>query len=441
MQVAVSELAAVLGADLGGDPSVVVDGVGNDTRSLRPGSLFVALVAERDGHEFVPAAAAAGAAAALVARPLDVDLPQLIVDDPASSLLGLGTWARGVLTVPVIGITGSVGKTTTKDLLASVFARLGPTAASERSFNNEVGVPLTLFNTDRDAVVVIVEMGARGVGHIELLCEVAAPTAAVVTAVTAAHMETFGSLEAIAAAKGELVEALPSNGLAVLNADDPLVAEMASRTAASVLTFGDAGDVRASRVELADDLRARFVLHSPWGSEPVRLGVRGAHNVSNALAAAAAAMGSGETLGMGLGEVVSGLADEALSPWRMELMTSPEGARILNDSYNANPASMRAALRALASLPARRRVAVLGPMAELGEGGPAEHLAVAGVAAELGIEVVAVGTDDYGIAPVGDVVAALGQLDGDVAVLVKASRAGGLEAVAAQLAGRTRRSQ
>lgn len=441
MQVAVSELAAVLGADLGGDPSVVVDGVGNDTRALRPGSLFVALVAERDGHEFVPAAAAAGAAAALVARPLDVDLPQLIVDDPASSLLGLGTWARGVLTVPVIGITGSVGKTTTKDLLASVFARLGPTAASERSFNNEVGVPLTLFNADRDAVVVIVEMGARGVGHIELLCEVAAPTAAVVTAVTAAHMETFGSLEAIAAAKGELVEALPSNGLAVLNADDPLVAEMASRSAASVLTFGDAGDVRASQVELADDLRARFVLHSPWGSEPVRLGVRGAHNVSNALAAAAAAMGSGETLGMGLGEVVSGLADEALSPWRMELMTSPEGARILNDSYNANPASMRAALRALASLPARRRVAVLGPMAELGEGGPAEHLAVAGVAAELGIEVVAVGTDDYGIAPVGDVVAALGPLDGDVAVLVKASRAGGLEAVAAQLAGRTRRSQ
>ena len=431
----------MLGADLGGDPSVVVDGVGNDTRSLRPGSLFVALVAERDGHEFVPAAAAAGAAAALVARPLDVDLPQLIVDDPASSLLGLGRWARGALAVPVIGITGSVGKTTTKDLLASVFARLGPTAASERSFNNEVGVPLTLFNTDRDAVVVIVEMGARGVGHIELLCEVAAPTAAVVTAVTAAHMETFGSLEAIAAAKGELVEALPSNGLAVLNADDPLVAEMASRSAASVLTFGDAGDVRASQVELADDLRARFVLHSPWGSEPVRLGVRGAHNVSNALAAAAAAMGSGETLGMGLGEVVSGLADEALSPWRMELMTSPEGARILNDSYNANPASMRAALRALASLPARRRVAVLGPMAELGEGGPAEHLAVAEVAAELGIEVVAVGTDDYGIAPVGDVVAALGPLDGDVAVLVKASRAGGLEAVAAQLAGRTRRSQ
>lgn len=441
MQVAVSELAAVLGADLGGDPSVVVDGVGNDTRSLRPGSLFVALVAERDGHEFVPAAAAAGAAAALVARPLDVDLPQLIVDDPASSLLGLGRWARGALAVPVIGITGSVGKTTTKDLLASVFARLGPTAASERSFNNEVGVPLTLFNTDRDAVVVIVEMGARGVGHIELLCEVAAPTAAVVTAVTAAHMETFGSLEAIAAAKGELVEALPSNGLAVLNADDPLVAEMASRSAASVLTFGDAGDVRASQVELADDLRARFVLHSPWGSEPVRLGVRGAHNVSNALAAAAAAMGSGETLGMGLDEVVSGLADEARSPWRMELMTSPEGARILNDSYNANPASMRAALRALASLPARRRVAVLGPMAELGEGGPAEHLAVAEVAAELGIEVVAVGTDDYGIAPVGDVVAALGPLDGDVAVLVKASRAGGLEAVAAQLAGRTRRSQ
>lgn len=431
----------MLGADLGGDPSVVVDGVGNDTRALRPGSLFVALVAERDGHEFVPAAAAAGAAAALVARRLDVDLPQLIVDDPASSLLGLGTWARGMLTVPVIGITGSVGKTTTKDLLASVFARLGPTAASERSFNNEVGVPLTLFNADRDAVVVIVEMGARGVGHIELLCEVAAPTAAVVTAVTAAHMETFGSLEAIAAAKGELVEALPSNGLAVLNADDPLVAEMASRSAASVLTFGDAGDVRASQVELADDLRARFVLHSPWGSEPVRLGVRGAHNVSNALAAAAAAMGSGETLGMGLDEVVSGLADEALSPWRMELMTSPEGARILNDSYNANPASMRAALRALASLPARRRVAVLGPMAELGEGGPAEHLAVAEVAAELGIEVVAVGTDDYGIAPVGDVVAALGPLDGDVAVLVKASRAGGLEAVAAQLAGRTRRSQ
>ncbi len=441
MQACVKELAEALGAEVWGDPSVIVRGAANDTRSMRPGQLFVALRAERDGHHFVDAARVAGAAAALVEHRVDVELSQLLVGDTARSLLRLGAWARSRLTCPVIGVTGSVGKTTTKDMLASIHLTVGPVAASERSFNNEVGVPLTLFDADPDAVVAVVEMGARGAGHISLLCEVALPTTAVVTAVTAAHVETFGSLDAIAAAKGELVQSLPHDGLAVLNADDPLVAAMAVRTTAPVLTFGDAGDVRASAVSVDSDLRARFLLESPWGSESVCLGVRGAHNVANALAAAAAALGSGATTGVGLDDVVAGLSAQARSPWRMELSTSPEGARILNDSYNANPASMKAALHALAGLTAHRRVAVLGPMAELGDSGPAEHLAVAAVAADLGIEVVAVGTSEYGTPPVEDPLEALGVLDEGVAVLVKASRAGGLEAVAAQLVGRGRRSQ
>lgn len=441
VEATLSELAALLGADVVGDPTTVVDGACNDTRELRVGALFVALVAERDGHDFVDAARSTGASAAMVSRPVPVDLPQLVVEDTAAALLRLGGWARDRLSCPVIGVTGSVGKTTTKDLLAAIFVPFGPAAASRRSFNNEVGVPLTLFDADPSAVVAVVEMGARGPGHIALLCDVAAPTTAVVTAVTAAHVETFGSLASIAEAKGELVQALPRNGLAVLNADDPPVIAMAERTAAPVLTFGDAGEVRASRIGLDAELRAGFVLHTPWGSGKVRLGVRGAHNVANALAAAAAALGSGAGIGVGVEAVAEGLSAEASSPWRMELSTSPQGARILNDAYNANPASMRAALTALASLPAARRVAVLGPMAELGESGPAEHLAVAEFAAGLGVEVVAVGTADYGIVPVDDPVAALGPIDEGVAVLVKASRAGGLETVAAQFAGRTRRSQ
>jgi UDP-N-acetylmuramoyl-tripeptide--D-alanyl-D-alanine ligase len=249
----------------------------------------------------------------------------------------------------------------------------------------------------------------------------------------------FGTVEEVAAAKGELVEALPASGTAVLNADQPLVAGMASRTSASVVTFGvDAvgagarADVTASGITIDDDLRPSFRLHSPWGDADMHLSVRGAHQVINALGAAAGAM----ACGLAVENVAAGLASATLSPWRMDLQRTPTGALVLNDAYNANPTSMTAALRSLASLPARRRVAVVGVMAELGPSGPAEHRRMAELARELGIELIAIGTSYYGARVVENVDGALAELaglaDGD-AVLVKGSRVAGLETLAARL--------
>lgn len=433
MRFAYSELVTELSATPHGPVSrdAEIDGLSIDSRLLRPGQLFAAVRGERDGHEFVGAAMQAGAAAVLVEHNVDV-APALLVDDVPVALAAFARHARARLPERVVGITGSVGKTTTKDLLASVLATTYRTAASERSFNNELGVPLTLCNAPDDTEATVIEMGARGAGHIAMLCEMARPTVGVVTAVEAVHTELMGGLEQIALAKGELVEAVPADGMAVLNADNALVAAMADRCAGRVLTFGDSGEVRAEGVAVDDELRARFELVSPWGRAPVELGVRGVHNVSNALAAAAVGLG----LGIDPEQVAQGLAVAHSSPWRMELRTTTSGARVLNDAYNAGPASVAAALRSLAMLDARRRVAVLGLMAELGEQAPSEHLRIAELCDELGIELVAVGTDLYGVAGLQGVdaaIEALGELgDGD-AVLVKGSRVAGLERVAAAL--------
>ncbi|MFM7062504.1 MAG: UDP-N-acetylmuramoyl-tripeptide--D-alanyl-D-alanine ligase [Actinomycetes bacterium] len=434
MRFTTEELAAGLVADLVGPPGQV-DGVGIDSRTLLPGQLFVALRADRDGHEFVPAAVAGGAAAVLVDHPLDgTTAPQLVVADTAAAMERLADLARDRLPDRVVGITGSVGKTTTKDLLATVLRLQGPVAASERSFNNELGVPVTLANGPDDAWAAVVEMGARGRGHIEFLCRMARPTVGVVTAVEAVHTELMGSVEDIAVAKRELVESLPADGTAVLNADNPHVAAMASATSARTVMFGDAGEVRAHDVQVDADLRASFRLESPWGSVPVSLGVRGVHNVGNALAAAATAL----VLDVPLARVVEGLAVPPASPWRMDLRRAASGATVLNDAYNAGPASMAAALRSLVALEADRRVAVLGVMAELGDRSAEEHAQVGALARELGVELVAVGTDLYGVEPVDDVdaaVAAVGEVGPGTAVLVKGSRVAGLERVAAALLG------
>ena len=423
-------MAEAAGGDLAG-PEVEVDGATVDSRAVRGGELFVPVVAARDGHDFVPAALAAGAAAYLTSRP-PVGGTAVVVADTAAALTRLGAAARARLPDRVVGITGSVGKTSVKDLLAAVLARPFRTAASPRSFNNELGLPLTLLNAPADAEAVVLEMGARGRGHIAALCEVARPTVGVVTTVGMAHTELFGSVEEVAVAKGELVEALPPSGTAVLNADQPLVAAMAGRTRATVVRFGAAGDVRAEHVEVGDDLRARFTLVSPWGAVPVRLAARGEHQVANALAAAAAAVAAGATLD----DVAAGLSEAAVSAWRMELVTAPSGAVVLNDAYNANPVSTAAALRSLARLPARRRVAVLGGMAELGEGSAAAHREVGDLARSLGVRIVAVGAPDYGGEDVPDLAAALAALgpvgEGD-AVLVKGSRVHGLERLAETL--------
>ena len=326
----------------------------------------------------------------------------------------------------VVGVTGSVGKTSVKDLLAAALAARWRTTASAGSFNNELGVPLTLLGAPGDTQALVVEMGARGAGHVAELCAVARPAVGVVTRVAAVHTETFGTIDDVATAKSELVAALPASGVAVLNAADPRVAAMARHTAARVVMFGEAGDVRAEDVTLDDELRATFRLASPWGSGIVRLGARGLHMVENALAAAAAAL----VCDVALDDVAAALGHAGVSRWRMELATLPSGARLLNDAYNANPVSMAAALRALAGLPARRRVAVLGLMAEIGPSSESEHRAVGDLARDLGVEVVALGVPAYGGTPVADLadaVAALGDLGPDDAVLLKGSRVAGLE--------------
>lgn len=435
-------------ADDPGRDATGLSSVSIDSRALAPGALFVAIRADRDGHDWIAAAVAAGAGGVLAdeawARSPERDrfhppaVPLIVVADTSQALLDLGRAARDRLAAAVVGITGSVGKTSTKDLTAAALGTALRTAASERSFNNELGVPLTLSNAPADTAAAVIEMGARGSGHIRELCRVARPQVGVVTAVVAAHTEAFGDLEAVAAAKAELVEALPAAGTAILNGDDPRVRAMAGRTSARVLTYsiGGAGvgraDLVAERIEVDTELRARFVARTPWGSQTVRLAVHGAHQVGNALAALAVA----GTVGVPVTLAAEALAHTSISPWRMELGRTVAGAVLLNDAYNANPASMKAALEALATLPARRRVAVLGPMAELGARSAAEHAAVADLARRMGVEVLAVGTDAYGapaVAGIDAAVATLGSLGPSDAVLVKASRVAGLERLAARL--------
>ena len=430
MRLRTSELAAAVGGRLSG-PDVTVDGACQDSRAVRRGNLFVPLLAERDGHEFIGAALAAGAVAYLTAGAIEGGTA-IVVDDTMRALQAAGRHARTKLPSPVFGITGSVGKTSVKDLLASILSERLATAASAQSFNNELGVPLTLLNAPDGTQAVVVEMGARGIGHIEELCSIARPTVGIVTRVAAVHTSEFGTIEDIARAKGELVEALPSRGIAILNAADRRVAAMAGRTEATVITFGDGGDVRAEDLTLDRDLRPTFVLASPWERAKVTLRVRGRHQVENALAAAAAGLAEG----IGEAAVVRGLERGSLSRWRMELTTAPGGAVILNDAYNANPTSVAAALESLAALPARRRIAVLGVMAELGDRAGADHAAIGALARDLDIRLVAVAAPDYGgedVDSIEDALAALGVLgDGD-AVLVKGSRVAGLERLAAAL--------
>jgi UDP-N-acetylmuramoyl-tripeptide--D-alanyl-D-alanine ligase len=471
IEMRLADVAAVTGGRLHratGDERV--NAVEFDSRAVAAGGLFLALPGERvDGHAYAAAAVASGAAGVLAAR--EVDAPAVIVPpaeravgtslddtDPdgsgAAVLAALARLAshavRALPATTVVGVTGSSGKTSTKDLLAAVLAPLGPTVAPPGSFNNELGLPWTALRADAATRHLVLEFSARGPGHIARLAAAVPPRIGVVLNVGSAHLGEFGSPAAVAAAKGELVEALPADGddacsagaphgVAVLNADDPVVAAMAARTAARVVTFGRApgADVRAEDVVL-DAGRARFTLVSAAGRAPVALRLVGEHHVGNALAAAAVALELGGTP-EGIAAALSGAAP--VSRWRMEVTDRPDGVTVVNDAYNANPESMRAALSALVALAGgtRRTWAVLGAIGELGEGSTAAHAGVAAVARELGVDVlVAVGTTDYPgarvLAGVDDAVAVLGAelAPGDV-VLVKASRAAGLERVAAGL--------
>jgi UDP-N-acetylmuramoyl-tripeptide--D-alanyl-D-alanine ligase len=428
-----TELAARLAGEQVG-PDVTVTGASIDTRTVLPGQLYVPIVAERDGHEFIRTALERGAPAYLTARE-PIGGTAIVVEDTAVALLGLGLFARERLRGGVIGVTGSVGKTTTKDLLRACLASTFEVAASERSFNNELGLPLTLLNASDDVEWVVLEMGARGAGHITRLTDIGRPDVGIVTSVAMAHVEFFGDLEGVARAKSELVAALPPTGVAVLNFDDPLVARMASVSPCPVLSYGlgDA-EVRAGSVILDGDLRPRFHLSTPWGSGEVQLALHGLQQVPNALAAAAAALWSGVPIDL----VVSALATATGSPLRMEVRRVPGDPVLVVDCYNDNPASTEAALRSIAALPAARKLALLGLMAELGTETEPEHRRVAALAAELEIEVVGYQTALYGAAQVAtrdDAVALLRALGPDDAALIKGSRVARLEEVVRRYEG------
>ena len=430
-----SEIAdAVDGRLVGAD--VTVRGVSTDSREVRAGSTFVPLLDQRDGHEFISSARLAGATCWLTSKPTETE-GEIVVEDTAKALTAWGSVARHLLPNRVVGITGSSGKTSTKDMLSAIFRCEGPVAASVKSFNNEIGVPLTLINAPDGAVAAVIEMGARGKGHIATLCAVARPTVGVIVNIGTAHRELFGSAEGTADAKSEIYDSLRGDGTSVVNHDDALYPTMRARARGQVITFSRGGaataTVVAEDVHIDDEIRASFVLRSEWGTLPVRLGARGLHQVENALAAASAAFAAGARLD----HIGGGLATTELSPMRMDLSTGPSGVRVLNDSYNANPSSMRAALEALVQIPAVRRFAVVGSMAELGSGKLGFHLEIGALARDLGLDLaVSLGEQDYGLLNVtslDEVLDALGPLGlGDV-VLVKGSRVAGLERVAARL--------
>ena len=434
--------------------AVAVGAVVVDSRLVTPGALFVALPGEQvDGHDHAAAAVATGAVAVLGLRPVP-GVPVLVVPD---ALVALQALAREVFAADqplTIGITGSSGKTSTKDLLAHVLAEVGPTLAPTGSLNNELGLPLTCLRRTEGQTYAVLEYSARGRGHIAFLCGIARPDVAVVLNVGSAHLGEFGTVADIAVAKSELVQA--ARHLVVLNADDPAVLAMAAATSARVVTFGESrtADFRAEDVVLDDDGRASFRLVTPLGEVDVKLGLHGGHHISNALAVAATVLSLPAGAALSL-ERLTGLLGSArpVSRWRMEVTERPDGVTIVNDAYNANPESMRSALKTLAVMSrgkTRRTVAVLGVMAELGEGTRMAHMDLGRFVVRLDItQLVVVGPEAGGIhagavlegswgsesVHVPDMAAAVELLraslaPGDV-VLIKGSRAAGLERVAA----------
>ena len=397
IEMTLREVAEIVGGTLHDvpDPAATVTGaVEFDSRRIHSGDLFLALPgAHADGHDFAAGAVAAGAIAVLAARPVGV--PAIVVprgeparesassyvlahDTDGSAAAVLAALAKlaaasvrrlsttGGLTV--VGVTGSSGKTSTKDLLAQVLSPLGPVVAPPESFNNELGFPWTALRADSGTRFLVLELSARGPGHIKALTEIAPPAIGVVLNVGTAHLGEFGSREAIAQAKGELVEALSPDGLAVLNADDPNVAAMATRTGARVVTVGQAAnaDIRATDVQLDEAARARFTLCANGSEIPVRLAVHGEHQVGNALSAAAVAM----ECGAGLDTIAAALSGAgAASGHRMEVRTRADGVTVIDDSYNANPDSVRAALKALVTMAERDVAAQLGGARRNGRAG------------------------------------------------------------------------
>ena len=408
-----------------------LSGVSFDSRTITPGQLFVPIVADRDGHEFIEAALKSGAGAYLTQRD-SVGRSAIVVDDTLAALLKLGAWARVRLEPTVgnrvIGVTGSVGKTSTKDFIAAALSSELIVSASERSFNNDQGLPVTLLNAADNAQALVLEMGMRGFGEIARLCLIAQPTIGVVTAVAAAHTERVGGIESVARAKAELVQALPQSGYAILNADDERVREMRKLTQAQVLTYGvhESADIRIIKCDLDEMARASVSATTPWGSVSWAMSVPGAHMALNAAAAVAVA----GVCGVDIHHAATALEQTSVSPMRMQVITTDDGMTIINDAYNANPASMRAALDTLVGIKASRHVVIAGQMAELADS-TAEHNAIVEYARSKSIEFIACETENYATSPhsIEDAVKRVRDGGTDVAVLVKGSRVAALERV------------
>jgi UDP-N-acetylmuramoyl-tripeptide--D-alanyl-D-alanine ligase len=449
----VGAIAAAVGGAVREGADTQIGSVATDSRAVRPDGIFVALVGDRlDGHDYVTDALERGAAAVLVRAGSSVEAPAVFVRDTGQALLELGAAERRGFDGTVVAITGANGKTSTKDLAGAVVGTRRRTHVSPSSFNNEVGVPMTLLGAPPDTEVIVAELGARHVGDVLTLCGVADPRLTVVTNVGVAHLEVFGSWEAIVEASAEPVDALPPEGVAILSADDPVVAAYAARTQARVVTFGRAADadVRADDVSLDPDGTASFELRHDGERARVRLAVPGEHMVANALAAAAV----GLEFDVPLAEAAEALRDARITRWRMQTSGTAAGVRVVNDAYNANPESVAAALKTGRWMAGDAQlIAVLGQMAELGPIATAEHERVGELAARLPVDrLLAIGPDAKaivvaavreGVEP--DAAVAYDDVDAAVAdvaahaapgdvVLVKGSRVAGLEALGERLA-------
>ena len=435
MNLKMTEIALLCGVSTENIDPDLVTGYSTDSRTIRKGDLFVPLIAERDGHDFISAALEAGAVGYLYSHG-QPNKKGIHVNDTLAALQRLAVEAHNRLDAKTIGITGSVGKTTTKDMLHSCLSDECSTWASSGSFNNEIGVPLTILSAPVGTDFLIVEMGARGVGHIHQLCLIAKPNVGVVTCIGNAHSEFFGGISQTIDAKGELIESLEKDDLAVLNYDDPNVRELGTRTSAEVLLYGiGGGEVVAENIALDSELKASFDLCTPWGNSAIRLNIPGKHNITNALAAAATAMHSK----VSIAAVASALESVEISPLRMEIFESASGTLVINDAYNANLLSMKAALSALATSGRKHLVAVLGVMAELGDDHISSHKEIGKIAKSNDIDVISVNVKEYGGQVVKNIDEAYHALENKVndpqstAVLLKGSRVVALENLAKKI--------
>lgn len=441
-----SELARCAAGRVAGD-DLAFTSVSTDTRSLKQGALFVALRGPNfDGHDFITAAVERGAAAALVDRQLPIALPQVIVADPLAALSAFAREWRQQFAIPVVGVTGSNGKTTTKELIGSILSRLGPTLVTRGNLNNHIGVPLTLMELNATHHHAVIEMGANHQGEIAHLCGIAEPTIGIVTNAGAAHLEGFGGLQGVAAGKGEMFRSLPANGVAVINADDVFASTWRdTRASERLFTFGfeQPADFMAHNVRTGAevDFRIDFDLVTPVGTRAATLGLAGLHNLRNALGAAAVAHAAGAPLD----EIVAGLAAMRPVAGRLELKPAINGAFLVDDSYNANPSSLKAGIDTFRRFSGPRWL-VLGEMKELGESSMGLHAEVGRYARQAGMEklfaigdhsryaVEAFGAGGQWFEDLDALITAVKQvLAPGAAVLIKGSRANRLERVAAAL--------